>query len=80
MGVTKTLPQDAAFPVFVLLFSLALFIVIQLQRLARCAKDVLSSEGKERLSRPKPYLLRELNRRLRFLLYFAKDADFPSDI
>ncbi|WP_177201371.1 hypothetical protein [Bacillus sp. OV322] len=40
------------------------FYVIQLQRLDRCAKDVLSSEGKERLQRPKPYLLHGLTKAL----------------
>ncbi|OIK13635.1 hypothetical protein BIV59_05320 [Bacillus sp. MUM 13] len=29
----------------------------------------MASEGKERLPRPKPYLLRGLNRRLRFFMY-----------
>jgi hypothetical protein len=60
--------------------ALALFYVIQLQRLDRCAKDVLSSEGKERLPRPKPYLLRELDKALALFMYFSKEAGFPADI
>ncbi|OIK13100.1 hypothetical protein BIV59_06815 [Bacillus sp. MUM 13] len=64
------MPQDAALLVFdPLTRRLRFFYSIQLQRLACCAKDVLASEGKERLPRPKPYLLRKLNRRFRIFIH-----------
>jgi hypothetical protein len=84
MGVTKTLPQDAAFLVFVPLIGAYAFYIIQLHRLARCAKDVLSTEGKVRLPWPKPYLLRKLNKAIAlfyiYLLRMPHAFSFPSPV
>ncbi|SFC38508.1 hypothetical protein SAMN05443252_103162 [Bacillus sp. OV322] len=89
MGVTKTLPQDAAFLVFDpltrrLRFLCNLAPAPSLRGLQdaghegvsagcrglslRSLKDVLASEGKERLPSPKPFLLRKLIKALPLFL------------